>query len=119
MALSIAEAELIASVWGEQTYSEFIWTSECDDLSQASVHSAVAQLTQQLSASKTRTRRLPMREGIKVQHLVKCENVSTQLVPTAHPPASHSHPSCERTCVALCTVFIKFSNHAWPVFSVF
>ena len=47
--------------------------------------SAVVQLTQQFSASKTRTRHLSMRASWL--HHLQNENVSTQLVPTAHQKA--------------------------------
>ena len=82
-----AEAELIANVWGNRLafslhgpLSEMILSKPphityCDN-------SAVVQLTQQLSASKTRTRRLSMRASW-LRHLVKHENVSMQFVPTA------------------------------------
>ena len=49
-------------------------------------NSAAVQLAQQLSASKTRTRHLPMRASW-LHHLVKHENVSMQFVPTAHQKA--------------------------------
>ena len=48
--------------------------------------SAVVQLTQQLSASKTRTRHLSMRASW-LHHLVKQKNVSMQFAPTAHQKA--------------------------------
>ena len=80
VALSSAEAELIASVWGNRLalslygqLSEMIlskppYITHCDN-------SAVVQLTQQLSASKTRTRHLSMRASW-LHHLVQHENVS-------------------------------------------
>ena len=47
-------------------------------------NAAVVQLTQQLSASKTRTRHLSMREGT---WLHQRENVSMQFVPTTYQKA--------------------------------
>ena len=77
VALSSAEAELIASVWenrlalslygqlNEMILSKPPYITYCDN-------SAVVQLTQQLSASKTRTRHLSMRASW-LHHLVKHE----------------------------------------------
>ena len=48
--------------------------------------SAVVELTQQLSASKARTRHLSMRASW-LHQLVKHENVSMQFAPTAHQKA--------------------------------
>ena len=94
VALSSAEAELIASVWGnrlalslygqlnEMILSKPPYVTYCDN-------SAVVrlQLTQQLSASKTRTRHLSMRASW-LHDLVEHENVSMQFVPTAHQKAA-------------------------------
>ena len=89
VALSSAEAELIASVWGNRLalslYGQLNEISKppcityCDN-------SAVVRLTQQLSASKTRTRHLSMRASW-LHHLAQHENVSMQFVPTAHQKA--------------------------------
>ena len=91
VALSSAEAELIASIWGnrlalslygqlkEMILSKPPYITYCDN-------SAVVQLTQQLSASKTRTRHLLMRASW-LHHLVQHENVSMQFVPTTHQKA--------------------------------
>ena len=91
VALSSAEAELIASVWGnrlalslygqlnEVILSKPPYITYCDN-------SAVVQLTQQLSASKTCTRRLSMRASW-LHHLVQHENVAMQFVPTAQQKA--------------------------------
>ena len=80
VAFSSAEAELIASVWGnrlalslygqlnEMILSKPTYMTHCDN-------SAVVQLTQQLSASKTRTRYLST-PASWLHHLVKDENVS-------------------------------------------
>ena len=80
VALSSAEAELIASVWGKRLALSFYgqlnemilskppYITYCDN-------SAVVQLTQQLSASKTRTRHLSMRASW-LHRLVQHENVS-------------------------------------------
>ena len=91
VALLSAEAELIASVWGnrvalslygqlnEMILSKPPYITYCDN-------SAVVQLTQQLSASKTRTRHLSMRASW-LHHLVQHENVCMQFVPTTHQKA--------------------------------
>ena len=77
--LSSAEAELIASVWGNRLalslYGQLMgmildkptYITYCDN-------AAVVQLTQQLSASMTRTRHLSMRASW-LHHLVQRENV--------------------------------------------
>ena len=82
---------IIASVWGnrlalslygqlnEMILSKPPYIPYCDN-------SAVVQLTQELSASKTRTRHLSMRASW-LHHLVQHENVSMQFVPTAHQKA--------------------------------
>ena len=91
VALSSAEAELIASVWGnrlalslygqlmEMVLAKPTYITYCDN-------AAVVQLTQQLSASKTRTRHLSMRASW-LHHLVQRENVSMQFVPTSYQKA--------------------------------
>ena len=91
VALSSAEAELIASVWGNRLalslYGQLMemildkptYITYCDD-------AAVVQLTQQLSASKTRTRHLSMRASW-LHHLVQREHVSMQFVPTSYQKA--------------------------------
>ena len=91
VALSSAEAELIASVWGNRLtlslygrLSEIIlskpsYITYCDS-------SAVVQLTQQLSAGKTRARHLSIRASW-LRHHVNHESVSMQFVPTAHQKA--------------------------------
>ena len=91
VALSSAEAELIASVWGnrlalslygqlmEMILAKPTYITYCDN-------AAVVQLTQQLSASKTRTRHLSMRASW-LHHLVQRENVSMQFVPTSYQKA--------------------------------
>ena len=91
VALSSAEAELIASVWGNRLalslYGQLMemildkptYITYCDN-------AAVVQLTQQLSASKTRTRHLSMRASW-LHHLVQRENVSMQFVPTTYQKA--------------------------------
>ena len=77
VALSRAEAELIASVWGNRLalslYEQLMemildkptYITDCDN-------AAVVQLTHQLSASKTRTRHLSMRASW-LHHLVQRE----------------------------------------------
>ena len=89
VALSSAEAELIASVWGNRLalslYGQLMemildkptYITYCDN-------AAVVQLTQQLSASKTRTRHLSMRASW-LHHLVQRErtcqcNLSPRLI---------------------------------------
>ena len=91
VALSSAEAELIASVWGNRLalslYGQLMemildkptYITYCDN-------AAVVQLTQQLSASKTRTRHLSMRASW-LHHLVQREHVSMQFVPTSYQKA--------------------------------
>ena len=91
IALSSAEAELIASVWGNQLalslygqlnemlLSKPPYITYCDN-------SAVVQLAEQLSASETRTRHLSMRASW-LHRLVQHENVSMQFVPTARQKA--------------------------------
>ena len=91
VALSSAEAELIASVWGNRLalslYGQLMemildkptYITYCDN-------AAVVQLTQQLSASKTRTRLLSMRAPW-LHHLVQREHVSMQFVPTTYQKA--------------------------------
>ena len=91
VALSSAEAELIASVWGNRLalslYGQLMemildkptYITYCDN-------AAVVQLTQQLSASKTRTRHLSMRASW-LHHLFQRENVSMQFVPTTYQKA--------------------------------
>ena len=91
VALSSAEAELFASVWGNRLalslYGQLMemildkptYITYCDN-------AAVVQLTQQLSASKTRTRHLSMRASW-LHHLVQRENVSMQFVPTTYQKA--------------------------------
>ena len=49
-------------------------------------NASVVQLTQQLSASKTRTRHLSMRASW-LHHLVQRENVSMHFVPTTYQKA--------------------------------
>ena len=95
VALSSAEAELIASVWGnrlalslygqlmEMILAKPTYITYCDN-------AAVVQLTQQLSASKTRTRHLSMRASW-LHHLVQRENVSMQFVPTSLSEGRHPH----------------------------
>ena len=61
---------------GKQNRSPSLHTSH-------TVNSSVVQLTQQLSASKTRARHLSMRASW-LHHLVKHEHVSMQFAPTAH-----------------------------------
>ena len=87
-ALSSAETELSSSVRGirialslngqlsEMILSKPTCTTYCENV-------AVVQLTQQLPARKTRTRRLSMRTSW-LHHLVKHENVSMQFAPTDH-----------------------------------
>ena len=94
VALLSAEAQLIASVWGnrlalslygqlnEMILSKPPYITYCDN-------SAVVQLTQHLSAGKTRTRHLSMRASW-LHRLVKHENISMQFVPTAHQKADIS-----------------------------
>ena len=88
---SSAEAELIASVWGntlalclyeqlmEMILDKPTYITYCDS-------AAVVQLTQQLSASKTRARHLSMRAPW-LHHLVQRENASVQFVPTSYQKA--------------------------------
>ena len=87
VALSSAEAELIASVWGngyrlalslygllsEMILEKPTYATYCHSV-------AVAQLSQQLAASKTRTRDPSMRAAWR--HHLRFENVSMQCVPT-------------------------------------
>ena len=91
VALSSAEAELIASVWGNRLVLSLYGQLNEMILSKPpyftySDNSAVVQLTQQLSASKTRTRHLSMKASW-LHLLVQHENVSMQFVPTAHQKA--------------------------------
>ena len=91
VALSSAEAELIAFVWGNRLalslYGQLMemildkptYITYCDN-------AAVVQLTQQLSASKTRTRHLSMRPSW-LHHLAQRENASMQFVPTSYQKA--------------------------------
>ena len=87
VALSSAEAELLHV--GKPTCPKSLWSTERDDPSQAYLHftycdnAALVQLTQQLSASKTRTRHLSTRASW-LHHVVIHENVSMQFVPTDH-----------------------------------
>ena len=91
VALPSAEAGLIASVWGNRLALSLYGQMNEMILSKPPhitycVNSAVLQLTQQLSASKTRTRHFSLRASW-LHHLVKHENVSMQFVPTAHQKA--------------------------------
>ena len=87
----VQKLSLIASVWGnrlalslygqlmEMILAKPTYITYCDN-------AAVVQLTQQLSASKTRTRHLSMRASW-LHHLVQRENVSMQFVPTSYQKA--------------------------------
>ena len=91
VALFSAEAELIASVWGNRLALSLYGQLNEMILSKPPhitycVNSAVVQLTQQLSASKTRTRHLSMRASW-LHHLVTHENVSMQFGATTHQKA--------------------------------
>ena len=79
-----AEPELIASVWGNHPALSLSLNGQLSEM----ILSKPAYITyrdnavaQQLSASKTPTRRLSMRVS-SLHHLVKHANVSMQLVPT-------------------------------------
>ena len=73
LALSLY-GQLMEMILAKPTYITY-----CDN-------AAVVQLTQQLSASKTRTRHLSMRASW-LHHLVQRENVSMQFVPTSYQKA--------------------------------
>ena len=84
VALSSAEAELMASVWsdclGLSMYGQLngmiiekpAYVAYCDN-------AALVQLSQQLAASNSRRRRVSMRAAC-LHHLVRFENASTQYV---------------------------------------
>ena len=102
VALSSAEAEthfqcmgnrLALSLHGqlsEMILSKPPYIAYCDS-------SAVVQLTQQLSASKTRTRHLSMRASW-LRHLVQHESASMQFVPTAHQKADNLNERLDCIC---------------------
>ena len=104
VALLSAEAELISSLWGislalslygqlmEMILDKPTYIMYCDN-------AAVVQLTQQLSASKTRTRHLSMiMRASWLHHLVQRENVSMHFVPTSYHQADTATKGLQAYC---------------------